>query len=198
MTIRSALARLGSTFRRFAADREGVGAIEFAILFPVLVMLYIGAFEITIGLSISKRVSRAAGTVADMVTQQESVTKSILSQMPRVAEGVFAPYGTANLDMKITAIQIDADAKPTVLWSWAGDTTGDTLPAPYAKGSAVSDVPESIRTADSFLIRAEVGIPYTMFLFAPDFLPESTRTITISRSYFYRQRQDDPVTCSDC
>ena len=119
-----------STLRRFAADRQGVGAIEFAILFPVLVMLYIGAFEITIGLSVSKRVSRAAGTVADMVTQQESVTKSILSQMPLVAGGIFAPYGTADLSMKITAIKIDTDAKPTVFWSWAGDTTGETLPAP--------------------------------------------------------------------
>lgn len=198
MTIHSAFARQGSTLRRFAADRQGVGAIEFAILFPVLVMLYIGAFEITIGLSVSKRVSRAAGTVADMVTQQKSVAKSTLSQMPLVTTGVFAPYSTGDLSMKITAIKIDTDAKPTVFWSWAGDTKGETLPAPYAKDSAVNDVPEDIRKADSFLIRAEVSIPYTMFLFAPDFLPEGTRTITISRSYFYRQRQDESIACSDC
>ena len=39
--------------RRFARDQRGVGAIEFAILFPVLLMLYLGAFELTVGLSVS-------------------------------------------------------------------------------------------------------------------------------------------------
>lgn len=85
MALRNPFTRLVLTARRLARDRKGAGAIEFAILFPVLVMLYIGAFEITIGLSVSKRVTRAAGTVADLVTQQQSVTKSALAQMPSVA-----------------------------------------------------------------------------------------------------------------
>ena len=79
MRIRSAIARLKTLSRRFAGDRDGMGAIEFAILFPILVMLYVGAFEITIGLSVSKRASRAAATVADVVTQQQTVTKSWLA-----------------------------------------------------------------------------------------------------------------------
>jgi hypothetical protein len=29
-------------------------------------------------------------------------------------------------------------------------------------------------------------------------LPAETRTITISRSYFYRQRQNDNIPCGDC
>ncbi|MBB3645164.1 Flp pilus assembly protein TadG [Rhizobium sp. BK619] len=185
--------RLVLTVRRLAQDRKGAGAIEFAILFPVLIMLYIGAFEITIGLSVSKRATRAAGTVADVVTQQQSVTKSALAQMPSVANSIFVPYNATSLTLKITGITIDASANAKVLWSWAQDGT-----VPYAKNSAVSNVPSDMKTANSFLVRTELSIPYTMFLFAPNFMPDGMRTITISRSYFYRQRQGDSIPCSDC
>ncbi|HWT56945.1 MAG TPA: TadE/TadG family type IV pilus assembly protein [Rhizobium sp.] len=193
MALRNPFTRLVLTARRLTREREGAGAIEFAILFPVLIMLYIGAFEITIGLSVSKRATRAAGTVADVVTQQQSVTKSALAQMPSVANSIFVPYNTTSLTLKITGITIDASANAKVLWSWAQDGT-----VPYAKNTAVSNVPSDMKTANSFLVRTELSIPYRMFLFAPNFMPDGMRTITISRSYFYRQRQGDSIPCGDC
>ncbi|PDS80935.1 TadE/TadG family type IV pilus assembly protein [Rhizobium sp. L43] len=193
MALRNPFTRLALSARRLIRDRKGAGAIEFAILFPVLVMLYIGAFEITVGLSVSKRVTRAAGSIADLVTQQQSVTKSALAQMPSVATAIFVPYNATSLTLKITGITVDAGANAKVLWSWAQDGT-----APYAKNTAVSDVPSDMKTANSFLVRTELSIPYTMFLFAPNFMPDGMRTITISRSYFYRQRQGDSIPCGDC
>ncbi|MGO8370160.1 TadE/TadG family type IV pilus assembly protein [Rhizobium ruizarguesonis] len=193
MALRNPFTRLVLTARRLIRDRKGAGAIEFAILFPVLIMLYIGAFEITIGLSVSKRVTRAAGTVADLITQQQSVTKSALAQMPSVATAIFVPYNSTALTMKITGITIDASANAKVLWSWAQDGT-----VPYAKNATVSNVPSDMKTANSFLVRTELSIPHTMFLFAPNFMPDGMRTITISRSYFYRQRQGDSIPCGDC
>ncbi|NEH57985.1 pilus assembly protein [Rhizobium leguminosarum] len=193
MALRNPFTRLVLTMRRLGRDRKGAGAIEFAILFPVLVMLYIGAFEITVGLSVSKRVTRAAGTVADLVTQQQSVTKSALAQMPSVATAIFVPYNSTSLTLKITGITIDAGANAKVLWSWAKAGT-----VPYAKNTSVTNVPADMKTANSFLVRTELSIPYTMFLFAPNFMPDGMRTITISRSYFYRQRQGDSIPCGDC
>ena len=58
-------------FSRFLRDRSGIGAIEFAIIAPVLLILYIGALQVTIGLNFAKKASRAAGTVADAVTREE-------------------------------------------------------------------------------------------------------------------------------
>ncbi|TCS07321.1 Flp pilus assembly protein TadG [Rhizobium sp. BK418] len=193
MARRGLLVWLASTTRRFARDRKGVGAIEFAIIFPVLIMLYLGAFEITIGLSVSKRTTRAAGAIADIITQQQNVTKSSLADIAKAAPAIFAPYDSSDLSLKVTAIQIDGSANPTVLWSWAPSGT-----APYAKNSAVSGVPTEMKKANSFLIRTELSTPYTLFVFAPDFMPSGMRTITISRSYFYRQRQNDNIPCGDC
>ena len=187
------LIRLASTTRRFACDRKGVGAIEFAIIFPVLVMLYLGAFEITIGLSVSKRTARAAGSIADIITQQQSVTKSSLTDIAKAAPAIYSPYDSSGMLVKVTAIQIDGSSNPTVMWSWAS-----TGAAPYAKNSTVSDVPTEMKKVNSFLIRSELSIPYALFVFAPNFMPVEMRTITISRSYFYRQRQNDNIPCGDC
>ncbi|MBW9112492.1 pilus assembly protein [Rhizobium cauense] len=191
MAGRGVLIRLHRLSKRFIGDRQGVGAIEFAILFPILVMLYIGAFEITIGLSISKRASRAAGTITDIVTQQKSVTKSWLADMPSVANAVFVPYGSTDLTVKVTGIALDGTATPKVAWSWAQDGS-----RPYAVNSAAT-VPTEMRKANTFLVRTELSIPYKLFLFAPNLVPNNS-TITISRSYFYLPRASDTVTCGDC
>jgi Flp pilus assembly protein TadG len=183
--------RLRALCFRFAGDRQGVGAIEFAILFPILVMLYVGAFEITIGLSISKRAARSSAAIADVVTQQQTVNKAWLDDMPSVASAVFAPYGTDGLTVKITGIAIDATANPTVKWSWQQGKA-----APYAANSAVT-VPPDLKKASTFLVRTELSLPYKLFLFAPNLMPNQS-TLTISRTYFYRQRQGDNVLCSDC
>lgn len=193
MALRNALRKLRRLGARFARDREGVGAIEFAILFPILVVLYVGAFEITIGLSLSKRAARSAASVADVITQQQSVTKSWLADMPSVASAIFAPYPTTGMTLKITGITIDSSANPKVKWSWAQDNS-----APYAANSAVT-VPTDLKKASSFLVRAEITVPYQLFLFAfaPNLVSKQS-TLTISRTYYYRQRQGDDVACSDC
>lgn len=178
--------------RRFARDERGVGAIEFAILFPVLLMLYLGAFELTVGLNASKRVSRSAGSIADIVSQQTSVTKSILAAMPSVAGAIFAPYSTAGLTLKISGIAIDASGNATVAWSWAQDGT-----RPYAAGSTVT-VPANMNQASTFLVRSELALPYQLMSFGANFLPSGTNQITISRQYYYRQRVGNSISCSDC
>jgi Flp pilus assembly protein TadG len=179
--------------RRFSRDRSGIGAIEFAILAPVLLLLYLGALETTIALSVAKRASRAAGAVADIITQQTSVSKSVLATMPSAVGAIFAPYSNTGLTLKITGITIDASSKATVTWSWAQD--GST---PYAKNSTPTGIPTDMNKASSFLVRTELSIPYQLLRFGPDFLPAGTNTITIARQYFYRQRTGTSIPCGDC
>ena len=85
-------------------DRRGAGAVEFALIAPLLLMIYITVFELTIGLSVSKRMARASGAIADLVTQQPSVTKSSLAAMINVAESIFVPYGASDISLDITGI----------------------------------------------------------------------------------------------
>jgi Flp pilus assembly protein TadG len=187
--------RFGILLSRLAHDCRGVGAIEFAIIVPVLLLLYLGAAQTTVALSFAKRASRSAGTIADIVTQQApspGINKAFLATMPAVAAVTFSPFGTTGLILKVTGISIDAASKATVAWSWAQDGS-----KPYVVNSAVT-VPTDLTTASSFLVRTELNIPYTVSTFGSDFLPAGTNTINIQRQYFYRQRQGTSIPCTDC
>ncbi len=181
-----------SRLRRLATDRRGVGAVEFALIAPLLLSLYITSFEITIGLSVAKRVTRSSSTIADLVTRETSVDKTFLTTMKDVTTSLFAPYVTNNLKVRITGVQLDANKKPTVAWSWDQDNG-----KPYAVGSAV-DVPSDMLTASSFLIRTEVSVDHQLLMFMADAVPAKINNITIEREYFYRQRLGTGVTCTNC
>lgn len=178
--------------RRFAADVRGIGGVEFALIAPLLLALYITSFELTIGLSVSKRVTRTASTIADLVTQQSKVSTSDLQQMVNVANGIFTPYTPQNLKIKITGVTIDSSSNPTVTWSWAQDGT-----RPYSVGSAVN-VPTDMRTASTFLVRAEVSTTHQLLMFMPGIMPSSLQVITLNREFFYRQRVGTSITCDGC
>jgi Flp pilus assembly protein TadG len=180
-----------SRLRAFVADRSGVGAVEFALIAPLLLMLYITAFEITMGLSMAKRVTRSASSIADLVTQRTSVDKTVLGTMQDVAKSLFAPYAATNLHIKITGISMTSGS-PQVAWSW-----DETNAVPYAVGSAV-DVPTEMQSTDSFLVRSEVSVSHKLLMFMPGLMPTSLQEITIARQNFYRQRLGSAITCSGC
>ena len=52
---------------RFMGDRRGVSAVEFALIAPIMVAMYLGAAELTQVLTLDRKVTSAANAVADLV-----------------------------------------------------------------------------------------------------------------------------------
>lgn len=176
---------------RLWRDRQGVGAVEFALIAPLLLMIYITVFELTIGLSVSKRVARASGAIADLVTQQPSVSKSSLAEMMNVAKSIFVPYGASDISLDITGIKVGASSS-TVAWSW-----NEAGSKPYGTGSVIN-IPAQMKVPDSFIVHAELSIPHRLLMFMPGLLPSEIRDITIRRDYYFRSRSGKEITCADC
>ncbi|SFA93120.1 Flp pilus assembly protein TadG [Rhizobium sp. NFR07] len=177
---------------RLRDDVRGIGGVEFALIAPLLLSLYITSFELTIGLSVSKRVTRTASTIADLVTQSSTVTPSDLQQMINVTNGIFTPYSPKDLSLKITGVTLDTSGNPTVAWSWAQNGS-----RPYTNGSAVN-VPTDMRSASTFLVRAEVSVTHQLLMFMPGIMPASLQTMTLRREFYYRQRVGSAITCNGC
>ncbi|MDQ0455424.1 TadE/TadG family type IV pilus assembly protein [Rhizobium paknamense] len=178
--------------RCFLRDRSGMGAVEFAIVVPILLVLYLSAFELTVALSVSKRATASAGAIADIVARQTSVTKSFLATMPDVLTAMFVPFKTTGYTMKITGIKIDSNTQATVSWSWAQDGS-----KPYAVGSSVT-MPTGMAVANSFFIHAEVTVPHQLVTYLPGLAGSTAATITLGDDYYYRQRRNEDLACSDC
>lgn len=191
-SLQRGVAGARSTFRRFLHDRQGVGGVEFAIVAPMLIVLYLMAFELTMGLSVAKKTSMASSTVADLVARQEKVSKTFLATMADVSGAIFVPYPSNNLLIKVTAIKIDSTKAPKVAWSWS--TTGV---APYAVGTT-APVPADMLVADTFLIRSELSVTHELMMYLPGLSGTQAKSLTIGREFYFRQRLGTEVTCSDC
>jgi Flp pilus assembly protein TadG len=178
--------------RRLVDDRQGVGGVEFAIVAPMLIVLYLMAFELTMGLSVAKKTSMASSTVADLVARQENVTKAFLATMSDVSGAIFVPYPSNDLVIKVSGIKIDSSKSAKVAWSWS--TTGV---APYAVGTT-APVPADMLVADTFLIRSELSVSHELMMYLPGLSGTQAKSLTIGREFYFRQRLGTEVTCTDC
>lgn len=186
------LATLNRTVRTFRGDRSGVGAVEFALIAPVLIILYIGSLEVSVAMSVNKKLARAASTVADLVTQDDNVDKTLLKSMVNVAESVMMPFRTDGMKVKITGIAINGSGVAKATWSWQEDDT-----RPYSVGS-IQTLPSDLAIPDTFLVRTEIQFDHEMLLIMPDLQAIDLRTLNMKKTYHLRQRIGDSVTCSNC
>ena len=186
------LANLNRTVRRLRGDRSVVGAVEFALIAPVLIVLYMGSLEISVAMSVNKKLVRASSTVADLVTQDDSVDKAFLASMVNVAQSVMTPYRSDGMKIKITGIAIDATGVGKATWSWQQDNT-----RPYTVGSTQT-LPKELAIPNTFLVRSEVEFDHKLLLIMPDIQDIDIRTLNMKKTYHLRQRIGNEVTCDPC
>ena len=74
--LKSALRATSSRFslraytRRFRDDEDGIAAIEFAIIAPIMIGMYFGLAEIAHAISTDRRISHGTNVAGDLATQQ--------------------------------------------------------------------------------------------------------------------------------
>ena len=185
---------IASRFQLLRSDRKGVGAIEFAFIAPVLIILYIGALEVSVAMSVNKKLARASSTVADLVTQAETINKAGLVDMVAVARSVMAPYNSEGLGVRVSAIKIGPDKVARIDWSWeANEGTGTQ---PYIEDS-VTDIPDNLLIENTSLLRSELTFEHDMITSFP-ITGQTMTSIDMGKTYHLRARLGDSVDCSNC
>ncbi|RVC28752.1 TadE/TadG family type IV pilus assembly protein, partial [Mesorhizobium sp. M7A.F.Ca.CA.004.04.2.1] len=91
---------------RFWSDRRGIAAVEFALIMPILLIMYFLTMEASQAIETSKKVSRIGSMVADLVTQQTSVLKADVDAIMQIGSVTLQPYNRSPPSITITAIQV--------------------------------------------------------------------------------------------
>ena len=153
---------LRGVLRRFACERDGISAVEFALILPFMLTLYLGGSELGDGMAIQFKATLAARTVADLATQYTNIPDTTtMNQLLGAATTVMTPYPTANMTVIVTELKLtNGSATGTVVWSASntgnGRAVGSTFPLPTAM--------QALATASNptvYLILGEVTYPYT-------------------------------------
>lgn len=177
--------------RKFLSDRRGLGAVEFALIAPILLLIYLGSVDLADGVDTNKKVSRSASVLADLVARQLSVTTKDLNNMFNIGRASLLPYGRSSPKIRITAIRIDGTSTaknltPKVDWSYAN--VADFA----AKKGAVGDLPSNLLSEGSYFIKVDVELDYK-----PLNAWIST-SIPMRETYYLAPRYTNTTPCTNC
>jgi Flp pilus assembly protein TadG len=167
----------------FIAARGGATAVEFALLLPALLLLYLGGYELTRALSTYRKVTDTTTEIASIVSQYSTMSSSDVSSVLGASTQIMAPNSTANLKLVLSEISTDAHSNATVTWSQAYN--GGTV---LTAGSAVT-LPAGLAMANTSYILVQTAYSYTPTIGAA-YVP----TIPLSDSIYMLPRQSSSIT----
>jgi Flp pilus assembly protein TadG len=167
---------------RLRRDERGVSAVEFAMLLPLMLTMYLGTVEVSQGIGASRKLSLTTRAVADLVSQVSSINNADMTNSLNAAATVMAPYSTSNLKVVVSSVTIDSTGKATVAWSEQLNSTA------RAKGSTIT-LPTALNVANSSLIFSEVQYDYK-----PTIGYIISGTISLKDQIYMRPRLSDQVT----
>ena len=169
--------------RRFAADQGGVSAVEFAILLPLMLTMYLGGVEVSQAVSADRKTTLVAHTVGDLTAQVTNVQTNDVTNIFNAGSAVATPFASTNLSMTLTSVCINgAGTAATVGWS---QTQGGTAHS----GTVTTSIPTALMIANTSLIWGEATYNYR-----PTIGWTITGTLTLRDKFFLRPRLSCSVT----
>ena len=175
--------RLPRLARRFVRDARGVSAVEFALILPLMMTLYLGGAEISQGIAASRKTTLVSRTVADLASQSSTISNSQMTAILDASAAVITPFSSTPLKVTVSQVKIDANGAATVDWS---QTRGGAV---HGTGST-ADVPASLKVPNTYLIWTEAEYTYT-----PAIGHVVSGPIALKDQMYMRPRLSDKVTC---
>jgi Flp pilus assembly protein TadG len=184
MTQAGTISGARSHLRRFAADRKGISAVEFALILPFMVFTYVGSAELGDGLAIYYKTTETARTVTDLASQYVTIDPITMQNILNASAQVVTPYSSTGMIVTISEVNpTNASGQGTIAWSCSLNGTAHTV------GSTVT-LPTKLQTPSGLsIIWGEVTYPYT-----PAMGYAVTGTISMYQAIYFYPRLSNSVT----
>jgi Flp pilus assembly protein TadG len=162
-------------------DRRGIAATEFAIIVPIMLVMFFGTVELSSGVAVDRKVTLMARTLSDLTSQSTYVMDSDLTNFFAASGAIMTPYSSTPTKATISELYIDKiSLQASVKWSVGS--------APRATGSTVA-IPSALASGGAYLIFSEVSYLYTP---AVGYVM-SKAGVTLSDTAYTRPRQSNCV-----
>ena len=184
------------SFLALLRDRRAVAAVEFALLLPLMITMFVGGNEISQALAIFRKVGHTSSTLGDLVAQEaDGLVTTELTDILAASSSVMTPYSASSAKMIVSAVKYTTSGGFKVCWSRAQNDTA------WTAGSAPPvTIPTGIVTDGQQVIVTHVSYTYTSAFstIMTDILGSSS--ITLSDISYFRPRVTTSVTYNgvDC
>lgn len=179
---------------QFARDARGVAAVEFALILPILLLLYLGTVEASSLITVDRRINTISGTVGDLVSRwnpdDEEIPLSTLNDYFKASEAIAYPYPTTALKQAVSFVEVASDGSTKVLWSCGYN--GGTKRAADSEYATLPDSMIAIARG-GYVVASETWYPYKPVLGLI-----YSETFNLYQQAFYIPRFEDPIEGPSC
>lgn len=148
-------------------NEKGVSAVEFALIAPVLVLIYFGCIELSLLMRADRHVTSTAASLGDLTARLITVSDQDMMELYNAAEVMMQPYSAQSARMRITSVVDNGNGETRVAWSDALNID------PYTPNATIT-VPEGLVPSPGSVIIAEVEFDYESRL---GFVLNTSRTV---------------------
>ena len=166
--------------RQFRAANRGISAVEFALIAPLMVLIYCACIELSMMMVLDRKVTSSAAALGDLVARTTTVNDDELDDIIQATRMIMQPNPIADARMRISSLY---DDEGTIRVAWSD---GYNL-EPYTEDEVI-DVPEGLVPDDGSVIYSEVEYDYESVL--GYFI--STKK-TLGDEFYLRPRRTDKV-----
>ncbi|HEV7346393.1 MAG TPA: TadE/TadG family type IV pilus assembly protein [Devosia sp.] len=154
---------LGILLTRFRRVEDGTAAVEFALVLPIMLMLYIGSVEVSLLISMDRKLQSVAGALGDLVARSDgSISAGTLDDYFKAAAGIMTPHSTDELKQVVTQVKLTDTGIATVVWSREYSGGDVSVGTKYLDGEEIENFPAAMKAVagDNYVIIAEGSYAY--------------------------------------
>ncbi|MDH7796819.1 MULTISPECIES: TadE/TadG family type IV pilus assembly protein [unclassified Beijerinckia] len=188
--------------RRLRHDKRGVAAVEFALILPLMLLLYLGTAELTQGIMASRKSTLVARALSDLVAQLaagSNMTDTETTNVFNAATAIMSPFPTTTLKMAVASVEFVAnsakpngyDAKPR----WTITRNGGTArPCAILTAAANTDAPASNKMPNGMYGSGSIIVADVSYTYDPPFggavlaWSSAQSVMTMSQTTYMRPR----------
>jgi len=179
--------RFGRRLLRFARDTRAVSALEFALIAPLLILIFVGAVTIGSFTTVARHVNAVAFAIGNLATQTQTLHDADIADIFAVGNVMVAPMDTSRLTLRLTSIEaVSVNGGPitdVVQWSDAKNISANTVGATVTLPSGL------LTTAGDSVVLGEATYAFispTTLMFP--------NGLTVSKQFYLHPRNSPTVT----
>jgi len=149
--------------RNLARDNSGIAATEFAVIVPIMLVMFFGTVEFSSGVAVDRKVTLLARTLSDLTSQSISVANSDMTNFFTASCKILSPYAPAPTQATVSELYVEPSTlQVRVQWSKSAAVDSScnvTLGTGRAVTSPVT-IPTALKVGGTYLIFSEVSYLY--------------------------------------
>src|SRR3977135_2042238 len=87
-----------------ARDNSGIAATEFAVIVPIMLVMFFGTVEFSSGVAVDRKVTLMARTLSDLTSQSTSVGDTDMTNFFAASAAIMTPYSSTPTKSRITEL----------------------------------------------------------------------------------------------